>query len=122
MLQLESNSTSPQNAFNKFVDTIPNDSVKQVFMGEFDFMQNRVNAGNLAMKQVLANGGTWDEAMQVFSQYAAIKRTEMISVNRDLNIQYGLANATVQAAFDKNGLLPDNYVQIPSHVLNHAGS
>ena len=122
MLQLESNSTSPQNDFNKLVDTIPKDSVKQVFMGEFDFMQNRVNAGNLAMKQVLANGGTWDEAMQVFSQYAAIKRTEMISVNRDLNIQYGLANATVQAAFDKNGLLPDNYVQIPSHVLNHAGS
>ena len=121
MLQLQSESTNPQNAFSNFVATVPNDNVKQVFVGEFDFMQNRVSAGDLAMKQVLANGGTWDEAIQVFSQYAGIKRTEMISVNRDLNIQYGLADPVVQASFDQNGLLPDNYVQIPSHVLNHAG-
>ncbi len=122
ILQLQSESTNPQNAFNKFVATVSNDTVKQVFIGEFNFMQNRVNAGNLAMKQVLANGGTWEEAMQVFSQYAAIKRTEMISVNRDLNIQYGLADPVVQANFDQNGLLPDDYVKIPNHVLNHAGS
>jgi len=122
MQQLQSNSTNPQNAFNKFVATIPNDSVKQVFVGEFDFMQKRVDAGNLAMKQVLDNGGTWEEAMQVFSQYAGIKRTEMVSVNRDLNIQYGLADPTIQAAFDQNGMLPDDYVKIPNSVLNHAGT
>jgi hypothetical protein len=122
ILQLQSNSTNPQNAFNKFLDTVPNDNVKHVFVGEFDFMQKRVDAGNLAMKQVLANGGTWEEAMQVFSQYAGIKRTEMISVNKDLNIQYGLADPTVQAAFDQNGMLPDNYVKIPNQVLNHAGT
>ena len=120
ILQLQSNSTTPKNAFTKFVNTIPNDNVKHVFMGEFDFMQNRVNTGNLAMKQVLANGGTWDEAMQAFSQHASIKRTEMISINTNLNIQYGLANSTIQAAFDQNGLLPDNYIKIPSQVLNHA--
>ena len=122
MLQLQSESTNPQNAFNKFVSTIPNDNVKQVFVGEFNFMQKRVDAGNLAMKQVLDNGGTWEEAMQIFSQYAGIKRTEMISVNRDLNIQYGLADPTTQAAFDQNGMLPDDYVKIPNHVLNHAGT
>jgi hypothetical protein len=121
MLQLQSESTNPQNAFNKFVAMVPNDNVKQVFIGESDFMQKRVDAGNLAMKQVLANGGTWEEAVQVFSQYAGIKRTEMISVNKDLNIQYGLADPTVQSAFDQNGLLPDNYVKIPNQVLNHAG-
>jgi hypothetical protein len=122
MLQLQSNSTNPQNAFAKFVDKIPNDNVKHVFLGEFDFMQNRVNAGNLAMKQVLANGGTWDEAMQAFSQHASIKRIEMISINTNLNIKYGLANSTIQAAFDQNGLLPDDYIKIPNHVLNHAGT
>ena len=122
MLQLQSQSTSPQNAFNKFVATIPNDSVKHVFVGEFDFMQKRVDAGHLAMKKVLDNGGTWEEAMQVFSQYAGIKRTEMVSVNRDLNIQNGLADSTIQAAFDQNGMLPDDYVKIPNHVLNHAGT
>ena len=121
MLQLQSESTNPQNAFNKFVATIPNDNVKQVFVGEFDFMQKRVDAGNLAMKQVLDNGGTWEEAMQVFSQYAGIKRTEMVSVNRDLNVQYGLADPIIQAAFDQNGMLPDDYIKIPNHVMTHAG-
>jgi len=120
MLQLQSESTNPQNAFNKFVATIPNDSVKQVFVGEFDFMQKRVNAGNIAMKQVLDNGGSWDEAMQAFSQQAGIKRTEMVSVNRDLNVQYGLADPTIQASFDKNGMLPDDYIKIPNQVLDHA--
>ena len=122
MLQLQSNSTSPQNAFNKFVATIPNDNVKQVFVGEFDFTQKRVDAGNLAMKQVLDNGGTWEEAMQAFSQYAGIKRTEMVSVNKNLNIQYGLADPTTQAAFDQNGMLPDDYVKVPNYVMNHAGT
>jgi alanyl-tRNA synthetase len=122
MLQAQAETNSSQNAYERFVTTVPNNNTKQVFMGEFNFMQKRVDAGHLAMKQVLANGGTWEEAMQAFSQYAGIKRTEMISVNNDLNIQYGLADPTVQAAFNQNGLLPDDYIKVPNQVMSHGGS
>jgi hypothetical protein len=116
MLELQAQTNSSQNAFNRFVATVPNDNTKEIFLGEFNFMQKRVDAGHLAMQQVLANGGSWEEAIQVFSQYAAIKRTEMIAVNTNLNIQYGFSDPTVQAAFNQNGLLPDDYIKIPSKV------
>jgi hypothetical protein len=74
------------------------------------------------MKQVLANGGTWEEAMTVFSQYAAIKRVEMIELNKNLNIKYGLANSTIQAQFNQNGLLPDDYIKVPTQVLSHVST
>lgn len=122
MLELKAQTNSSQNAFDRFVDTVPNNSTKKIFLGEFNFMQQRVDAGHIAMKQVLANGGTWEEAMQVFSQYAGIKRTEMIAVNTNLNIQYGFADPTVQAAFNQNGLLPDDYIKLPSRVLSHGGT
>jgi hypothetical protein len=119
MLQLQANTNSSQSVFDRFVATVPNNNTKQIFMGEFNFMQKRVDAGNLAMKQVLANGGTWEEAMQVFSQYAAIKRTEMISVNTNLNIQYGFSDPVTQVAFNQNGLLPDDYIKVPNQVWSH---
>jgi len=116
MLQLQTQTNSSENVFQRFVATVPNNNTKQIFVGEFTFVQKRVEGGHLAMKQVLANGGTWEEAMQAFSQYAGIKRSEMISLNRDLNIQYGFADPSVQVAFNQNGLLPDDYVKMPDKV------
>jgi hypothetical protein len=121
MLQAQAETNSSQNVYERFVVTVPNNNTKQVFMGEFNFMQKRVDSGNLAMKKVLVNGGTWEEAMQAFSQYAGIKRSEMISLNTNLNIQYGLADPTVQAVFNQNGLLPNDYIKVPNQVLSHGG-
>jgi hypothetical protein len=122
MLQLQTQTNSSENAFQRFVATVPNNNTKQIFLGEFNFMQKRVEAGHLAMKQVLANGGTWEEAMQAFSHYAGIKRTEMISLNRYLNVQYGFADPSVQVAFNQYGLLPDDYVKVPDKVVSHSGT
>ncbi len=122
ILQTQVAVNSSKNTFDRFVSEVPDNSTKKVFYGEFDFMTKRVDAGHAAMKQVLANGGTWEDAMAAFSQYAAIKRVEMIELNKNLNIQYGLANATIQAQFNQNGMLPDDYIKVPDVVSSHVST
>lgn len=114
ILQTETMMNSSQNSFSRFVNTVNNTKVQNVFWGEFNFMTQRVDAGHAVMKKVLDNGGTWEEAMQAFSQYAGIKRTEMISINENLNIQNGLADPKVQADFNQYGMLPDDYIKKPT--------
>ncbi len=122
ILQTQASVNSSKNSFDRFVAEIPNNSTKKVFYGEFEFMTKRVDAGHAAMQQVLASGGTWEDAMVVFSKYAAIKRVEMIELNKNLNIEYGLANATIQSQFNQNGLLPDDYIKVPDRVLSHVST
>ena len=120
IMQLEANKTSSKTVFTKFVSTVQNNNTKLVFLDEFDFTTKRIDAGHLAMKKILDNGGTYDEAIQEFSKYAAIKRVEMIETNKNLNIKYGLADAKTQADFNANGVLPDDYIKVPTTVSSHA--
>ena len=120
IMQSEANDTSPRNAFNKFVSTVQDNNTKLVFLDEFDFTTKRIDAGHAAMKKILDNGGTYEEAIQEFSRYAAIKRVEMVEMNKDLNIKYGLADAKIQADFNSNGVLPDGYIKVPDTVSSHA--
>jgi len=121
MLQIQVEQNSSKNSFERFVSAVENNNTKKIFLDEFDFMTKRVDAGHLAMKKVLDNGGTWEEAMQEFSKYAAIKRTEMVQLNTNLNIKYGFSDPAVQVAFRDNGKLPDDYIKIPNVVLSHVG-
>lgn len=110
---------TPKAAFESFVSSV-NDTVAQnIFWGEFDYMSQKVGAGDEAMKQVLDNGGTFDQAIHEFSKYAAITRADMVQVNEDLNIQYGAADPSIQSNFDVNGMLPIDYIKIPSRLLPH---
>ena len=120
IMQLEANKTSSKTVFNKFVSTVQNNNTKLVFFDEFDFTTKRIDAGHAAMKKILNNGGTYDDAIQEFSKYAAIKRVEMIELNKNLNVKYGLADAKIQADFNSNGALPDDYIKVPAVVTNHA--
>ena len=126
MLQLQAAQNSSDNAYGRFLNTIPTNDTKMVFQDEFAFTKQRVSAGDAAMHQVLANGGTWDQAIQEFSKYAAIKYVEMISVNQALNDKYihhpnrSIMIQTGAIPFDQYGHVPDNYIQIPSTVSSHA--
>jgi len=119
IMELENQPHTPKVAFGNFVATVNNTSVQNVFWGEFNFMSQRVDAGHAAMKKVLDNGGTWEEAMQEFTKYAGIKRAELIEVNKNLNIQYGLADPNIQNAFDKYGKLPEGYIKKPTNTYSH---
>ena len=111
---------TPTVAFRSFVTTVNNTKIQNVFWGESNFTSQRIDAGHAAMKKVLDNGGTWQEAIQEFIKYAAIKHSELVQVNADLNIQNGLADANIQKNFNEKGMLPDDYIKVPSSVYSHA--
>ncbi|VVC05278.1 Uncharacterised protein [uncultured archaeon] len=110
---------TPTVAFRSFVSTVNNTKIQNIFWGEYNFTSNRIDAGNAAMKKVLDNGGTWEEAMQEFTKYAAIRHSELVEVNANLNIQYGLADTNIQKNFNEKGMLPDDYIKVPSSVHFH---
>jgi len=124
ILQMQAAQNSSDNAYSRFLDTIPTNDTKMVFHDEFAFTKQRVDAGHAAMQKVLANGGTWDEAMQEFSKYAAIRYTEMIAVNQALNDKYihhtEIGNMTQVIPFDKYGRVPDGYITVPDVLASHS--
>lgn len=121
ILQTQTAYNSSDNAYGRFLDSIPSNDTKNVFHDEFAFTKQRVDAGHVAMQRVLANGGTWEEAMQEFSKHAAIKYVEMISVNQALNDKYihHQYNTTSQIPFDQYGKVPDDYIKVPETVSSH---
>jgi hypothetical protein len=68
-------------------------------------MQAKVAQAKLAMNQVLQNGGSRDEALNAYYNGAAIQKTELVSVNKVINVKYHLADATTQDLFNKDGNL-----------------
>ena len=110
---------TPTVAFRSFVSTVNNTKIQNVFWGEFNFTSHRIDAGHAAMKKVLDNGGTWEEAMKEFTKYAAIRHSELVQVNSNLNIQYGLADSNIQKNFNEKGMLPDDYIKVPSSIHSH---
>ena len=120
MMELDNQPHTPKVAFGNFVSTVNNTGVQNIFWGEFNFMSQRVDAGHAAMKKVLDNGGTWEQAMQEFTKYAAIKRVELIEVNKNLNIQYGFADPNIQNNFNEYGKLPEGYIKKPTSTYSHA--
>ena len=95
--------TTPSAAYTSFLATVPDNRTQQVFEGEFNFMQQRVSAAHAAMQNVLDSGGSWDQAVQTFDSYAAINHAQIVAINQNLNVEYGLADSSVQSCFDSNG-------------------
>ena len=96
---------TPKASFETFLSRIDS-SVHDIFWGQFEFQQQKAQAGRDAMKAVLDSGGSLQEARQAYFQKAATTRTEIIEVNKNLNIQFGLADAETQVQFDVFGKLP----------------
>jgi hypothetical protein len=95
----------PKAAYTKFVEKKP-DYIQGVFWGMFDYMQGKVDSARAAMKAVLDNGGSLKEARDAYFEHASAKRVQLIQAVKDLNIQHGFADKSVQDIFDKNGKLP----------------
>jgi hypothetical protein len=102
-LAQENVANTPSAQYAAFLTTIHDNRTQQVFEGEFNFMQQRVAAANAAMQNVLDNGGSLDQAIQTFDNYAAINHAQVVQMNQNLNVEYGLADSNVQSCFDSNG-------------------
>ena len=96
--------SNPKNAYAGFVSKVDN-SAQNVFWGEFGYMQGKAAQGKLAMSKVLQNGGTREEALKAYYGKASIQNTELVSVNKELNIKYHLADGSIQNQFNKYGNL-----------------
>ena len=93
---------SSRNAFESFVNKKP-EYVQGVFWDQFEFKEQKVNAGRIAMMQVLANGGTMENAKEAYNNAASSKRVEIIEMNAQFNIKHNLASHAEQLIFDSTG-------------------
>jgi len=57
------------------------------------------------MNKVLQNGGTREQALEAYYSAASTQKTELVSVNKDINIKYHLADEYTQNLFNKYGNL-----------------
>ena len=96
---------TPKASFTSFVSSKPIDT-QNVYWDMFNFQQQKVSEARKAMKTVLDNGGSLQEAREAYHNAGAIKRVQLIDITKDLNIKHGLADNTVQSTFDKYGKLP----------------
>jgi len=96
---------TPRNSYTTFLTKI-DPTVHDIYWGQFDYQQQKVEAGRAAMQAVLANGGSMQEARQAYFDAAATTRAQIIQVNEDLNIKFGYAVQNIQDNFDANGKLP----------------
>lgn len=93
---------SPKNSFESFVSKKPS-YVQGVFWDQFDFKEQKVNAGRDAMNNVLASGGTMQEARDAFNKAASTKRIELIEMNAQFNVKHNLADYEEQQLFNSTG-------------------
>jgi len=93
---------SSRNVFNEFVNKKPS-YVQGVFWDQFEFKEKKVNAGRIAMNQVLANGGTVQDAKAAYHKAAATKKIELIEMNSQFNIKHNLADHREQQIFNSTG-------------------
>ncbi len=96
---------TPKASFTSFVSSKPADT-QNVYWDMFNFQQQKVSEARKAMKSVLDNGGSLQEAREAYHNAGAVKRVQLIDITKDLNIKHGLADNTVQSTFDKYGKLP----------------
>jgi hypothetical protein len=94
-------------AFERFVEDKPT-AVQGVFWDQFEFKEMKVNAGRAALKDVIANGGTLNEARAAYHKAAETKRIELIEMNAQFNVKHNLAYYKEQLLFNSTGQLPLN--------------
>jgi hypothetical protein len=96
---------TPKAAFTSFVSSKPIET-HNVYWDMFNYQQQKVIDARKAMKIVLENGGSLQDARNAYHNEAAIKRVTLIEITKNLNVKYGLANEKIQSTFDKYGKLP----------------
>lgn len=93
---------SSRNSFERFVNTKPS-FVQGVFWDQFEFTEQKIIAGRIAMNQVLTSGGIMQDAINAYNKAAASKRIELIEINSQSNVKHNLANYEEQQIFNSTG-------------------
>lgn len=82
---------TPRAAFAKFVEKKP--AMYHDFYWElFEYMEQKVIVARQARDQILENGGSRQQAQNVFVTLAKIPKAERLQLVNELNVKYGLLN------------------------------
>lgn len=84
--------------YDRFVATLDGPA-KDIILGQLNYTNKMWEEAKISMRQVLENGGTWQDAMQVFVDGAALSREQMESLTK-------ITNVTDTTADQVNGTLP----------------
>ena len=84
--------------YDRFVATLDGPA-KDIILGQLNYTNKMWEEAKISMRQVLENGGTWQDAMQVFVDGAALSREQMESLTK-------ITNSTDTIADQVNGTLP----------------
>jgi len=93
---------SSRNAFESFVSKKP-EYVQGVFWDQFEFKEQKVKSGREALKQVLLDGGSLQEARKAYHKAAETKKIELIEMNAQFNVKHNLAYYNQQQIFNSTG-------------------
>jgi len=93
---------SSRNAYDSFVSQKPG-YVQGVFWDQFEFKEQKVNAGRAAMSHVLLNGGTIQDAKNAYHKAAVAPKIELIEMNAQFNVKHNLADYAEQQVFNSIG-------------------
>ncbi len=104
-LAAASASATPDAAYANFLKTVNDNRTQSVFQDEFNFMKQRIAVANTAMQSVITGGGSLDQALVTFNKYATVNHVQMVSLNNELNVVYGLADSKIQSCFNNAGQL-----------------
>ncbi|MEK6956554.1 MAG: hypothetical protein AABW74_01435, partial [Thermoproteota archaeon] len=84
--------------YDRFVATLDGPA-KDIILGQLNYTNKMWEEAKISMRQVLENGGTWQDAMQIFVDGAALSREQMESLTK-------ITNSTDTTADQVNGTLP----------------
>ncbi len=120
---------SSKNSFESFVNK-KSSYVQGVFWDQFQFQEQRANAGRVAMNTILTNGGTNENAKNAYHNAASIQRIEIVEMNAQFNVKHNLADYTEQQVFNSTGKIHQSpvtqkklasfysdYKEHPSYIL-----
>ncbi len=103
---------SSKNSFDRFVNKKPS-WVQGVFWDQFEFKEQKVNAGRTAMNQILTNGGSMEDATNAYHNAASTPRIELIEMNAQFNVKHNLAYYAEQQLFNSTGQIhPSSATQV----------
>ena len=85
--------------YDRFIATLESGPAKDVILRQLNYTNKMWEEAKVSMRQVLENGGTWQDAMQIFVNSAALSREQMESLTK-------ITNSTDTTADQVNGTLP----------------
>jgi len=105
---------TPRAAFAKFVSKYP-EEYHDYYWSLFNYMYSKVEIARENRDQILANGGSFQQAQQAFIKHASITRAERIQFSSDMVDKYELYNK-VSDIKDFNALPDETKAAFVAHM------